>query len=63
MYSSTLPSTSAVDWGGCLTPSRDRYIPGDRDPVPIAQEVTWAPGPLWRGAANLATHRDLMSGT
>jgi len=53
MYSSTLSSTSTLDWGGRVTPSRGRYTPGDRDPVPIVQ-VTCAPGPLWTDAANLA---------
>jgi hypothetical protein len=24
------------------------------DPVPIVQEAEWAPGPVWRGAENLA---------
>ena len=34
MYSSTLPSTSALDRGGWSTPSPGRFIPG-KDPVPI----------------------------
>jgi hypothetical protein len=25
-----------------------------KDPVPIVQEVGWAPGPIWIGAENLA---------
>jgi len=25
-----------------------------KDPVPIVQEVGWAPGPVWTGAENLA---------
>jgi hypothetical protein len=25
-----------------------------KDPVPIVQEVGWAPGPVWTGAGNLA---------
>jgi hypothetical protein len=29
------------------------YPPG-KDPVPIVQEVEWAPGPFWTGAENLA---------
>jgi len=28
--------------------------PQERDPVPIAQEAVWAPGPTWTGAENLA---------
>ena len=34
MYSSTLPSTSALDWGGWSTPRPGRFTPG-KDPVPI----------------------------
>ena len=52
MYSSTLPSTSALDGGGCSTPHPGRFTPG-KDPVPIVQEVGWAPGPVWTGAENL----------
>jgi hypothetical protein len=26
-----------------------------KDPVPIVQEVGWAPGPVWAGAENLAS--------
>jgi hypothetical protein len=29
------------------------FIPG-KDPVPIVQEVGWAPGPVWIGAENLS---------
>ena len=25
-----------------------------KDPVPIVQEAGWAPGPVWKGAENLA---------
>ena len=28
--------------------------PRERDPIPIAQEAEWAPGPVWMGAKNLA---------
>jgi hypothetical protein len=28
------------------------------DPVPIVQEARWAPGSIWMGAENLASHRD-----
>jgi hypothetical protein len=28
--------------------------PRERDPVPIVQEAGWAPGPVWKGAKNLA---------
>ena len=39
-------------WGVSVTP-RLLYTPG-KDPVPIVQEAGWAPGPVWRGAENLA---------
>jgi len=29
------------------------FTPGN-DPVPIVQEVGWAPGPVWTGGENLA---------
>jgi hypothetical protein len=32
---------------------RPLSTPG-KDPVPIVQEVGWAPGPVWTGAENLA---------
>jgi hypothetical protein len=53
MYSSTLPSTSALDGGGWSTPRPGRFTPG-KDPVPIVQEAGWAPGPVWTGEENLA---------
>ena len=34
MYSSTLPSTSALDGGGLLTPRPGSFTP-EKDPVPI----------------------------
>ena len=52
-YSSTLPSTSALDGGGCSTPRLGRFTPG-KDPVRIVQEAGWAPGPVWTGVENLA---------
>ena len=39
-------------WGVSFTP-RPLFNPG-KDPVPIVQEVGWAPGPVWTGAENLA---------
>ena len=39
-------------WGVSVTP-RPLFTPG-KDPVPIVQEAVWAPGPVWRGAENLA---------
>jgi hypothetical protein len=32
---------------------RPLFTPG-KDPVPIVQEVAWAPGPAWTSAENLA---------
>jgi hypothetical protein len=29
-------------------------LPRERDPVPIVQEAGWAPGPVWKGAENVA---------
>jgi len=41
--------------GGQGSASRPgRPYPG-KDPVPIAQEAGWAPGPVWTGAENLAS--------
>ena len=57
MYSCTLPSTSALDWGGCSTPRPGSFTPG-KDPVLILQEAGWAPGSVWTGVENLAPHRD-----
>ena len=42
MYSSTLPSTSALDGGGGSAPRPGRFNTR-KDPVPIVQEVGWAP--------------------
>ena len=61
MYSSTLPSTSALDGGGWSTPRLCRFTP-TKDPVPIVQEAGWAPGPVWTVAENLAPHRDSIPG-
>jgi hypothetical protein len=38
--------------GGWSTPRPGRFTP-EKDPVPIIQEVVWAPGPVWTGAENL----------
>jgi hypothetical protein len=57
MYSSILPSTSALDGGGWSTPLPGHFFPGE-NPVLIVQEAGWAPGPVWKGAENLASHRD-----
>ena len=50
MYSSTLPSTSALDAGGWSTPRPGRFTPGE-DAVLLCG---WTPGPVWEGAENLA---------
>ena len=39
-------------WGFSVTP-RPLFTPR-KEPVPIVQEVGWAPGPVWIGAENLA---------
>jgi hypothetical protein len=44
--------TSALGGGGWLPPRPGRFTPG-KDPVPIAQEAGWAPGPVWTCAKNL----------
>jgi hypothetical protein len=52
MYSSTLSLTSALDGGGRSTLTPGCFTP-EKDPVPIAYEVGWDPGPVWTGAKNL----------
>ena len=62
-YSSTLPSTSAIDGGGWSTPRPGRFTPRERDPVPTVQKAGWAPGPIWTDAENLAPlHRYSIPG-
>jgi hypothetical protein len=41
---------------GWLAPRPRRFTP-ERDPIPIVQEVGWAPGPVWTAAENLAPTR------
>ena len=53
MYSSTLPSASALDGVGGQRQAPATFSPG-KDPVPIVLEGGWAPGPVWTGAENLA---------
>ena len=60
MYSSTLPSTSALDGSGWSAPRPGRFTPG-KDPVSIVQEVGWAPGPVWTDAENLAPPTGIRS--
>ena len=52
-YSSTLSLTSALGWGGWLTPRPGRFTPG-KDSVRTVQEAGWSPGPVFTGAENLA---------
>ena len=53
MYSSTLPSSSALDGGGWSTSRPGSFTP-EKDPVPIVQGAGWAPEPVWNGSENLA---------
>ena len=53
MYSSTLPSTSALDGVGGQRHALVA-LPPRKDPVPIVQEAGWASKPVWTGAENLA---------
>jgi hypothetical protein len=39
---------------GVWSASRPGRFTPERDPVPIAQEAGWTPGPVWTGAENLA---------
>ena len=43
---------------GCVVKATLRPLYPWKDPVPIVQEAGWAPGPVWTGAENLASHRD-----
>ena len=53
MHRSTLPSTSALDGGGWLTPRPGRFT-HKKDRVPIVYDAGWASGPVWTGEENLA---------
>jgi hypothetical protein len=61
MYSSTLPSTSALEGVGGQRHATAALHPR-KDPVPIVHGVGWAPVPVWTGAENLALHRDSNPG-
>ena len=55
MYSSTLPSTSALDGvEEGSTPRSGRFHHGEAE-VPIVYEAGWAPGPVWTGAEKIST--------
>jgi hypothetical protein len=45
IYTSTFPSTSALDGGGWSTPRPGRFTPA-KDPVPTVQEAGWAIEPV-----------------
>jgi hypothetical protein len=50
-YSSTLSLTSALDGGGWSTPRRaPATLPPEKTQYPLYR----APGPVWRGAENIA---------
>ena len=53
MYSSTLPSTSALDGCGWSKPRPGRFSPG-KEPVPIYRRLGGAQEPVWTSAENLA---------
>ena len=53
MYSSTLPSTSALDGVWVVVTPRPLY-PRERPGIPIVQEAGWAPGPVWMSVGNLS---------
>ena len=48
-YSCIVTLTSALDWAGWLKPRPGHFTSGQRDPVPILQEVELAPGSVWTG--------------
>ena len=54
MYSSTLPSNSALDGGGWSAPLLGRFTPR-KNQVLIVQESGWNTGQFLRGAENLAS--------
>jgi len=52
-YSSILSLTSTLEGNGWSMACPGHFTPG-KDLVPIVWEAGWAPGPVWRGAENLA---------
>jgi hypothetical protein len=52
-YSSIISLTWAIDGVGGQRHAPAALPPG-KDPVPIAEEAVWAPGPVWTGGENLA---------
>jgi hypothetical protein len=45
--------TTALEGGEGSESRPGRSLPPGKDPVPIVQEVGWAPGSVWTGAENL----------
>ena len=45
--------TAALEGGEWSAARPGRTLPPWKDPVPIAQEAGWAPGPVWTSAENL----------
>ena len=54
--------TSGLDGGWVVSVTPRPLYPQERDTVPIVQDAGWAPGPVWTGAENLASHRDSIPG-
>jgi hypothetical protein len=44
-----------VKYGWVVNATPRPLHPRKTDPVPIVQKAGWAPGPVWKGAENLAT--------
>jgi hypothetical protein len=53
-------STSALGGGGCSAPLPGRFTPG-KDPVPIVEEVGWAPESVWT-CVKISPHRHSIPG-
>jgi len=49
--------TAALEGGEWSAARPGRTLPPWKDPVPIAQEAGWAPGPVWTGGKS-RPHRD-----
>jgi len=45
--------TAALEDGEWSAARPGCTLPPWKDPVPVVQEVGWAPGPVWTGAENL----------
>ena len=44
--------TTALEGGEWSAASPGHTLLPGKDPIPIVQEVGWAPGPVWTGAEN-----------